>query len=90
MTSWHTDNYLEIRRSSGILSISTPNIHGFSLYHTNSGFDGIDDIRGFDNVVFDTVTPVLLAPTIPEPTTLALLTIGIAGVGYSRRRSNSK
>ena len=44
------------RLDDGILSISGNGIYGFALSHTNSGGSGIDDIVGFDNIVFNSVT----------------------------------
>jgi len=46
--------------SSGILSLSVTNIHSFPLSHINSGWNGIDDVIGFDNIVFNDVS-------LPDP-----------------------
>ena len=80
--------------SSGILSISQTNIHAFDLYHTNSGFNGIDDIIGFDNILFNAVTPVVLDPdpdptAVPEPSTLTLFATSLVGLGFMMRRRRS-
>ncbi len=57
---------------------SSNGISGFSLF--SSGFQ-IEGNTGIDNV---SVTSG--AATVPEPATLALLTMGIAGISFSRKK----
>jgi hypothetical protein len=68
------------RQGRGILSISRANIHGFAFYHNNYGWNGIDDIIGFDNIIFNDVTP------IPEPSTILLMSAGLIGLAAFRRK----
>ncbi len=58
----------------------------FGLYDFSSSFG--TDARGqrFDNVAISTAGNG--TPTVPEPATLALLGLGLAGIGFSRRRQS--
>ena len=46
-------------------------------------FGGTANFVAFDNVTFGSATPV---PGIPEPSTYAMLALGLAGVGFVARR----
>ena len=46
-------------------------------------FGGTANQTGFDNITFGSETPV---PGIPEPSTYAMLALGLAGVGFVARR----
>ena len=49
-------------------------------------FNGVANQIVFDDITFGSVTP----PTVPEPTSLALLGTGLAGIAMFRRRKNTK
>ena len=49
-------------------------------------FGGAPNYIGFDNVTFGATTPV---PSIPEPSTYALMALGLAGIGFVARRRKS-
>ena len=74
------------RIDDGTLSTSVSGIHKFTFSHINTGFNGIDDIFGFDNIEFGAVVA-----TIPEPAALILLISGIAGMGLMgwKRKTSS-
>jgi len=46
-------------------------------------FGGTVNQIGYDNVTFGSAVPV---PTIPEPSTYALMALGLAGIGFVARR----
>ena len=46
-------------------------------------FGGTANFVAYDNVTFGSATPV---PGIPEPSTYAMLALGLAGVGFVARR----
>jgi hypothetical protein len=46
-------------------------------------FGGTANQTGYDNITFGSATPV---PTIPEPSTYAMLALGLAGIGFAARR----
>lgn len=46
-------------------------------------FGGTANQTGYDNITFGSATPV---PGIPEPSTYAMLALGLAGVGFVARR----
>jgi len=51
-------------------------------------FGGTVNQVGYDNITFGSATPIV--PGIPEPSTYAMLALGLAGVGFvSRRRKNA-
>lgn len=49
-------------------------------------FGGTANFVAFDNVTFGSATPV---PGIPEPSTYALMALGLAGIGFVARRRKS-
>jgi hypothetical protein len=77
------------RVDDGVLRISRAKIHSFTFRHTNSGFNGIDDVIGFDNLSFNAVSLPVPDPDplpAPEPTTTALLALGLLSAGFARGR----
>jgi hypothetical protein len=49
-------------------------------------FAGLENQALFDNVTFGSLTPIDSASVIPEPASMALLTLGLAGIGLAVRR----
>lgn len=60
---------------------SSNGISGFSLFTNGSQIEGN---TGIDNVSVTTGTVV----NVPEPASLALIVLGLAGVGFSRKKKN--
>ena len=58
----------------------------FSGTAKSINFGGTAIQTGYDNITFGSETPV---PGIPEPSTYAILTFGLAGVGFAARRRGS-
>jgi hypothetical protein len=74
-----TDGALSIAHNASTLTVI--------FQATGAGWQGgTDESWGMDNlnVVINTVTPG--GPSIPEPGTLALFGLGLAGLAYTRRR----
>ncbi len=53
-------------------------------------FAGVVDQIGFDNITFGSATPGNGNGVIPEPATLTLLGIGLAGIGLTRLRRRKR
>jgi hypothetical protein len=50
----------------------------FSAFNASDPGNGLDGGTGIDNVTFSTA--------VPEPVTLAIMALGLAGAGFARRR----
>lgn len=65
--------------------VPTAFLYGFDLAHVVGGFDPATPVfLGSMDVANATFTPV--APSVPEPTAVALLGLGMAAAGMARRR----
>jgi hypothetical protein len=71
----------------GIVAMAGEDIGRINLFGTGSiAGGGTVDFTGADNINVYTAGQVTPPPTIPEPATLALFGLGLAGLGFSRRR----
>ncbi|MFK8051302.1 MAG: PEP-CTERM sorting domain-containing protein [Halioglobus sp.] len=59
---------------------------GFTGIAKSIDFGGTVNQVGYDNVTFGSVNPNLPSRPVPSPGSLALLCLGLAGLGYSRKK----
>lgn len=60
---------------------------GFSGIAKSIDFGGTVNQVGYDNITFGSVNPDIAS--VPEPFSLALLSLGLAGLGFSRKKKNA-
>ena len=73
--------------ASSTLTVAATGIKRVEFSQVRDLPDGISDGIAFDNLSFvvDSSTPIT-PPSIPEPLTLGLFALGLAGIGCSRKR----
>lgn len=72
-----------------IISILANGIASFEFIwgHANPSYN--DDVIGLDDITYEALTPTNNNQSVPEPGTLALLGLGLAGIGLGRRRKDN-
>ena len=82
LTAQHTDNC--VGDPSGTFCNWTAVGVAFGGTAMSIDFGGTANQTGFDNITFGSNVPGV--PAIPEPSTYALMALGLAGVGFAARR----
>lgn len=62
---------------------------GFSGTAMSVSFAGVQNQIGFDEITFGSITAGGDPTEVPEPATLALLGLGLIGIGYSQKKRKS-